>query len=126
MKLLLLTLFLAPALAHADLIYKCKSVNFNDQLSANLRFDEDGKGGHLELSYWSGYPPITLVYADLKAPKLIRGKKSFASEVDPLWGRSAEVLVPADFLEQDFFVAGLIQSKEGLKAPASEMNCNRF
>ena len=126
-KFLLLALILAaPATARADLVYKCKSEKFSDQLSANLRFNEDGRGGFIEVDYWAGYPPVGLVYADLSAPgTLENGQKLFPSEVDSHSKTRAELTVPADFLSADDFLAGvaLIDAK-GTKA--YRLRCERF
>lgn len=126
-KFLLLALMIAaPATARADLVYKCSSEKFSDQLSANLRFDDRGRGGRIEVDYWAGYPPVGLVYADLRSPgTLENGQKLFPSELDSHSKTRAEITVPGDFLKTDDFLASiaLIDAK-GTKTYT--FRCERF
>lgn len=122
---ILLALTLTPAIARADFVYKCKSVKFSDQKTANLRFEESGRGGSVEVEHWNGYPPISLVSEELKAPSRKNGRVIFQSEVDTLWGYSAEVNVPEDFLSVDFFEADITVIK-GQQRDKFAFNCNRF
>lgn len=121
----LLTLAVSPTIARADLVYKCKSVNFSDQKTANLRFEESGRGGSVEVEHWNGYPPISLVSEELKAPVRKNDRVIFQSQVDTLWGYSAEVDVPQNFLRVDFFEADITVIK-GQKRDKYAFNCNRF
>jgi hypothetical protein len=121
----LLAFALSPAIARADLVYKCKAVKFSDEKTANLRFGEFGRSGGIEVEHWNGYPPLSLVSAELKTPTQKDGKAIFQSEVDPLWGYSAELTVPSSFLRMDFFEANITLIKGGKRAPIA-FNCNRF
>lgn len=123
--LVFLALTIAPAIARADFVYKCKSVKFSDEKTANLRFEESGRGGGIEVEHWNGYPPISLVNAELKTPSRNAGKVVFESEVDPLWGHSAVVSVPESFLRLDFFEADITLIK-GQNRNKIAFNCNRF
>lgn len=124
-RLLVALLLLAPASARADLIFKCNSVKPADQLSANLRFEENGRAGSIELDLWSGYPPIGLVYADLKAPQAKGGMIVFPPAADAHSGYTAELAVPGNFLNRDDFRAVINLSKSGQRK-IHELNCNRF
>lgn len=125
-RILIALMFLAaPATAKADLVFKCKSAIFSDQLSADLRFAEDGKSGRLELDYWNGYPPIGLVYADLSSPQAQNGKVVFPPATDSHSGYSAELSVPSGFVSLDDFKAAVVlNNKRSIKK--YELNCNRF
>jgi len=120
-----LALAFSPAMARADLVYKCKTVKFSDEKTANLRFGEFGRGGSIEVEHWNGYPPLSLVSAELRTPTQRDGKAIFQSEVDPLWGYSAELAVPAGFLRMDFFEASITLIKGSKRQPIA-FNCNRF
>lgn len=63
--LLLAVLFLTPALAEAKVDFKCESVNYSDQIGGWIRFGYGGRGNSVSMEYWNGYPPITLVDADM-------------------------------------------------------------
>jgi hypothetical protein len=123
--LVLLALTLSPAIARADFVYKCKAANFSDQKTANLRFEESGRGGGIEVEHWNGYPPISLVNAELKAPTRAGGQVVFLSQIDPLWGYSAELAVPEGFLRTDFFEAAITLIK-GTERNKIIFTCNRF
>lgn len=122
--LFLLALALAPTIARADFVYKCKAVKFSDQKTANLRFETSGRGGSVEVDHWNGYPPISLVSEELKAPVRKNGRAIFQSEVSAD-GYSAEVDVPESFLREDFFEAAITVIK-GQKRDKIAYNCNRF
>lgn len=119
-----IALTFAPAIARADLVYKCKAVKFSDQKTANLRFEESGRGGSVEVDHWNGYPPISLVAEELKAPVLKNGRAIFQSELSAE-GYSAEVEVPESFLREDFFEAAITVIK-GQKRDKIAYGCNRF
>jgi hypothetical protein len=122
---ILVALAVSPTIARADLVYKCKSVKFSDQKTANLRFEESGRGGSVEVEHWNGYPPISLVSEELKAPTRKNGRVIFPSEMEPQFGYHAEVDVPESFLREDFFEA-LITVIKGEKREKIAYNCNRF
>ena len=122
---LIAALLISPAIARADLVYKCKSAKYSDEKTANLRFEESGRGGSVEVDHWRGYPPISLITAELRSPSQRDGKTIFESEVDPLWGYSAEVAVPNDFLRADFFETEITLIKAGNRRPIL-FHCNRF
>jgi hypothetical protein len=121
----LLALALSPAIARADLVYKCKTAKPSDEKTATLRFGEFGRSGGIEVEHWSGYPPISLVSGELKTPTHKDGQTIFLSEIDTLWGYSAELVVPSSFLRMDFFEASITLIKGGRRAPIA-FNCNRF
>jgi len=124
--LLALALLASPATARADLVFKCKSVVFSDQLGASLRFEENGKSGQIELDYWNGYPPIGLVYGELKAPTLKGGFVAFPNVRDTHSGYSAELTVPSTFLSADDFTAKIGLTPKAGPKKIYDLNCNRF
>jgi hypothetical protein len=116
----------APAAAKADFTFKCKSVVFADQLSADLRFAENGRGGQMSLDYWNGYPPIGLVYGALKAPSTKNNLVIFPTVRDSHSGYLAELSVPANYLSAQDFKAKIALTTKAGKKENHELNCNRF
>jgi hypothetical protein len=123
--LLLALLFVSPAVARADLVFKCRSGSPNDDLSVNLRFDERGRGGRIEVDRWTGYPPTPLVYADLKGPVSRDGRAVYASETDPSSGARADIALPLSFLKENAYSATLSLVQKG-RAAAFSLSCERF
>jgi hypothetical protein len=103
--LLLLSLSMAPALAHAAVDFKCDSVNYDDQVSGWLRFESNGRSGHVILEYWNGYPPIGLVDADFGEGVKKDAGLEYVSEADRHGGTVATVNVPEGASKTDKFLA---------------------
>jgi len=105
--LFLLALFFSPAQAKAALDFKCDSLKTEDQIGGWLRFDSDsGRGGSVELQYWNGYPPLTIVDAKLDhgSPIGLRDRR-FLSEPDSHSGTVAALDIPEGAIALDKFVA---------------------
>lgn len=62
---LLAALIATPALAEAKVDFKCESVKYSDQIGGWIRFGYGARGNSVSMEYWNGYPPITLVDAEL-------------------------------------------------------------
>lgn len=108
MRTLLLTaLYLLPAsLAHAGIDFRCEPVKAEEQLVGWLRFGFSGGSGRIQLDHWNGYPPITLVDAELDGGKPLPSQDTrFESAPDRHEGTVAVVEVPASFLKLDRFLA---------------------
>lgn len=127
MKPLLFALvFLFPAAARADLVYKCRSDGPATDLSANLRFDDKGRGGRIELERWAGYPPTPLVYADLRGPVSRDGRAVYTSLADANFGARAEIALPLNFLKEDYFSAEITVTEAAGRATKLAFGCERF
>jgi len=73
----------APAIAEAKVDFKCESVNYSDQIGGWIRFGYGGRGNSIQMEYWNGYPPITLVDSKMDNGKDIGGnEEQFVSEPD--------------------------------------------
>jgi hypothetical protein len=107
MRALLLVLALTPALASASVDFKCESLKPADQVGGWLHFGYAGANGSVQMEYWNGYPPITLVDADLDGGTAIKagGGTHFVSEADRSNSTVATVDVPAGYLASDKFFA---------------------
>jgi len=116
----------ASAAAMADFTFKCKSVVFADQLSADLRFEENGRGGQMNLDYWNGYPPIGLVYGTLKTPSSRNNLVVFPAVRDKSSDYTAELSVPANYLSAQDFKAKIALTTKAGKRENYELNCKRF
>lgn len=128
---LVLAFFALPAAAQASVLVHCESVNYNDQIKVTLRLDNSGETGSIEAEYWNGYPPLTLVYAELKTSQKKGGQVVFTSEKDKLSGYSAEFGAPADFIEQNAFGASLklnIPARDGnpARAESYQLGCKQI
>ncbi|RZA08582.1 MAG: hypothetical protein EOP11_04435 [Proteobacteria bacterium] len=122
--LLLMALFAFPALARADIVYRCRSTGAED-LSVTLRFDERGRSGRLEVDRWDSYPPTPLLYADLKGPSVARGLAIYPSELDPNSGAQGEVSLPLNFLKESDFLGTLTLARLA-KSASYPIACERF
>lgn len=126
MKALILALLLvSPAAARADIVFRCQSTGAGTEITANLRFDERGRSGRLELDRWTGYPPTPLVYADLKAPSSRNGRAVYPSEKDPNSGLQAEISLPVNFLKESDFAA-MLHLVEPSRNVDYTLACERF
>ncbi len=80
---LLLALLATPAIAEAKVDFKCESVNYSDQLGGWIRFGYGGRGNSVQMEYWNGYPPITLVDTEMDNGSPIgNGELQYVSEPD--------------------------------------------
>jgi hypothetical protein len=122
MRALLALLFLAPAVASAGVDFKCDSLRYEDQVGGWLRLENHG--GSLELVYWNGYPPITLVDAPLDAGHDILAGHEFESEASRENGAVATVRVPGGFLALDSFAAHA-SVKAGARVTEYDLRCVR-
>ena len=97
----------APALAHAGIDYKCDSVQYSDATGGWLRFGASVRDSTIELVYWNGYPPLTLVDAALATAKASpEGGTVMISEPDHHANDTvATIQLPADHLNLDHFLA---------------------
>lgn len=100
-----LALLIAPAAAHAGIDFKCTSVNEAEQVSGWLRFGFSGRDGSVELEYWAGYPPISLINADLDNGRPEGDLIRYISKADPSNKTVATVDVPRNALQSDKFYA---------------------
>lgn len=105
---LLAALSLTPALAHAGVDYKCDSVKYSDQVSGWLRFDS-GSNGSVQMEYWNGYPPITLIDSAFATATLKSdGGTEVVSEPDHIANDTiATIQLPSGYLNEDKFVASI-------------------
>lgn len=117
-------LLFSPAIAKADVVFKCKSGDTQGTYQADLRFDERGRNGRIELDLWNEYPPKGLVYGGLQLQKEERGYFRYLSQPDPHTKMQAELAIPTNFLgEANFSVAlRLIEPN----AQQILLSCDRF
>lgn len=102
----------APALAHASVDFKCESVKPADQVGGWLHFGYAGANGAVQLEFWNGYPPITLVDANLDAGVAIApGGTRFTSDADRDNGATATIDLPLNYLTADKFLAKVVLGK---------------
>lgn len=125
LALVLLASTLVPLTARADYTFKCKSVTFSDQLAAVLRFDGNGGDGRIEVDYWNGYPPIGLVYADVKKTVKKGKNQIFTTEADAHSGYTAQFTLPQGYIDQDSVLLTLKIQGWG-NGRTYQLNCARF
>jgi|GEM_PF-4501847 len=103
----LLALSAAPAVAEAKVDFKCESVKFSDQIGGWIRFGYGGRGNSVQVEYWNGYPPITLVDAKLDNGKpLGNNEVQYVSEPDRFSNDTIATLeMPANSFEENKFEA---------------------
>jgi hypothetical protein len=104
---LLLALSASPAIAEAKVDFKCESVKYSDQIGGWVRFGYGGRGNSIQLEYWNGYPPITLVDTKMDNGKDIGNSElQFVSEPDRFSNDTVATLdAPAAAYESDKFEA---------------------
>ncbi len=104
--ILLVSLSFIPSLAEAKVDFKCKSVNFSDQISGWIRFGYGDRGNSVVMEYWNGYPPIILVESDLDNGTEIEGNQMrYVSKVDTYNGAVATVDLEKGSSSLDKFIA---------------------
>lgn len=126
-SLLFLLLVFLPANARADLLYRCEAEN--PQITISLRFSENGKSGEIDLQLWNGYPPSSLVYANLKKPVLDeknRARNKYESELDRYSNYSAVLTAPIAAHTLDAFSGELALSRNGKTEAAKAVRCSRM
>lgn len=106
--LTLAALSLTPALAHAGTDFKCQSVKYSDQIGGMVRFGSNGTGNTIQMEYWNGYPPITLVEGAMdNGRKNDADGMTYVSEKDRSTGYVARLDTPASPYKLDSFQATL-------------------
>jgi len=101
-------LLACPTLAHASVDFKCES----PQVVGWLHFGYAGANGSVQLESWAGFPPVSLIDADLDAGTAVApGAVRFQSQADRTNGARAQVDLPPDYLAADKFSARVILGK---------------
>lgn len=110
--LFLIALSLSPALAEAGMNFKCQSIKTSEQISGWIRFGSSGTGNTIQMEYWNGYPPITLVEGALdNGRKNAEGGMNYISETDRSTGYTARLSTPDAPFKLESFQATLNVSK---------------
>ncbi|MGZ3662610.1 MAG: hypothetical protein ACXVCK_21100, partial [Bdellovibrionota bacterium] len=103
----------------------CESLKAADQVGGWLHFGYAGANGSVQMEYWNGYPPITLVDADLDSGTAIKaGGTRFVSEADRGNGNVATVDVPGGYLTADKFLAKA-ELRSSQRVSKYELSCVR-
>ncbi|MCO5143375.1 MAG: hypothetical protein M9962_09825 [Oligoflexia bacterium] len=112
--------------AYADEVFRCKSIEFSEQMSAIIRADSNGRAGRFEMDYWNGFPPVGILYAEYRMSRMSRNGIVLITEVDSLnKTRKANLTVPKNYQTLDTFTLEVELIERGRKSNY-KLKCDHF
>lgn len=118
----------SPSLAGPlEIEFKCESVKPAEAVQGWLGFSLDGRNGHIELQYLNGYPPITLIDADMATTANGRDGTRYFSQADRSDGTVAIIDVPSNPQGLDKYLAKIELNTPGKNRTLNyNMSCVRI